>query len=58
MCWMTGGGFQTRSLERIQRQEMEDILNDFDPIQAPPGPYKLQPEKKGETKQVVGFRSQ
>ena len=36
------------SLEKITEEELEEIRNDFDPIEAPPGPYKLQPEKPGE----------
>ena len=34
-------------LEKITEKEFEEIMNDFEPIEAPPGPYKLQPEKKG-----------
>ena len=34
-------------LEKITAKEFEEIMNDFEPIEAPPGPYKLQPEKKG-----------
>ena len=34
-------------LEKITKKEFEEIMNDFEPIEAPPGPYKLQPEKKG-----------
>ena len=34
-------------LEKITKEEFEKIMNDFDPIEAPPGPYKLQPNKKG-----------
>ena len=36
-------------LEKIDAEEFEKIMNDFDPIEAPPGPYKVQPEKKGKT---------
>ena len=35
-------------LERITEEEKIAIDNDFDPIEAPPGPYKIQPEKPGE----------
>ena len=35
-------------LEKITKKEFEEIMNDFEPIEAPPGPYKVQPEKKGE----------
>jgi len=34
-------------LEKITEEEVEKIMNDFDPIEAPPGPYRLQPDKKG-----------
>ena len=34
-------------LEKITEKEFEEIMNDFEPIEAPPGRYKLQPEKKG-----------
>ena len=34
-------------LEKISDQELENIMNDFDPIEAPPGPYKVQPNVKG-----------
>ena len=35
------------SLQKITEEEMEEILNDCDPIEAPPGPYTVQPGKKG-----------
>ena len=34
-------------LEKITDQELEELMNDFDPIEAPPGPYKIQPNVKG-----------
>ena len=34
-------------LEKITEEEKTAIDNDFDPIEAPPGPYKIQPEKPG-----------
>jgi len=34
-------------LEKITKEEFDKIMNDFDPIEAPPGPYKLQPNKEG-----------
>ena len=37
-------------IERITQKEIEDIENDFDPIEAPPGPYTIQPDKKGRYK--------
>ena len=36
------------TLRKITETEMEEILNDCDPIEAPPGEYKIQPEKQGE----------
>ena len=37
------------ALRKIKEEELEEILNDFDPIEAPPGEYKIQPEKQGES---------
>ena len=34
-------------LIKITEDELDEIMNDFDPIEAPPGPYTLQPNKKG-----------
>merc|ERR1711936_1541724 len=41
-------------LEKITEKEFEDIMNDFEPIEAPPGPYKVQPEKKGKIIWLTG----
>ena len=35
------------SLSKITEEEMEEILNDCDPIEAPPGDYIVQPDKPG-----------
>ena len=35
------------TLRKITEAEVEEILNDCDPIEAPPGEYKIQPEKQG-----------
>ena len=35
------------TLRKITEAEMEKILNDCDPIEAPPGEYKIQPKKQG-----------
>jgi len=35
------------TLIKITEEELEEILNDCDPIEAPPGEYKIQPEKAG-----------
>ena len=34
-------------LIKITEDDLERIMNDFEPMEAPPGPYKVQPEKKG-----------
>jgi len=41
-------------LEKITEEELKNIQNDFDPIEAPPGPYKVQPEKKGKIIWLTG----
>ena len=35
------------SIEKITEEELMAIENDFDPIEAPPGPYKVQPQNQG-----------
>ena len=35
------------TLRKITEVELEEILNDCDPIEAPPGDYTIQPEKSG-----------
>ena len=45
-CSMKGAG-GVSDLIKISEEELEEIMNDFDPIEAPPGPYKVQPEKPG-----------
>ena len=40
-------GFSTYSVEKISKEELKEIQNDFDPIEAPPGPYRVQPERQG-----------
>ena len=35
------------TLRKITQEELEEILNDCDPIEAPPGDYTIQPEKSG-----------
>ena len=39
-------------LEKITEEEFEKIMNDFDPIEAPSGPYKIQPDKSGRKKEI------
>ena len=38
------------TLRKITLDEVEKILNDCDPIEAPPGEYRIQPEKQGEVR--------
>ena len=40
-------GFTHYEMDKITNKEFENIANDYDDIEAPPGPYKIQPEKKG-----------
>ena len=39
------GGIAT--FDKITQEEFTALENDFDDIEAPPGPYKLQPRKQG-----------
>ena len=41
------GATGVATLRKITEEELEEILNDCDPIEAPPGDYKIQPEKPG-----------
>ena len=34
-------------LIKISEKEYHDLLNDFDPIEAPPHNYKIQPQNQG-----------
>ena len=45
-CSMKGMGVVS-GLVKITEDDLERIMNDFDPIEAPPGPYIVQPQKKG-----------
>ena len=50
---MTGGiGFHC--LQKITEEELEELLNDCDPIEAPPGSYTVQPDKPGKIVWVTG----
>ena len=51
MKGMTG----VSELVKITEDELERIMNDSDPIEAPPGPYIVQPEKTGD--QICFFKS-
>ena len=48
------GGAGIASLEKITEEELEELLNDCDPIEAPPGDYKVQPEKQGKVIWLTG----
>ena len=34
-------------LDKITVEQLVELENDFDDIEAPPGPYKIQPENQG-----------
>jgi len=40
-------GMVEYEVEKITEEQLIELQNDYDPIEAPPGPYKVQPEKKG-----------
>jgi len=40
-------GIMEYTIEKITEDQLKAIQDDFDPIEAPPGPYKIQPEKQG-----------
>ena len=40
-------GVRDYDIERVTQTEIEEIENDFDQIEAPPGPYTIQPQKQG-----------
>ena len=42
-------------LIKITEEEKIAIDNDFDPIEAPPGPYKVQPDEQGIQKRKRTF---
>merc|ERR1719232_2286297 len=41
------GSAGVSQLTKITEEEFEALMNDFDPIEAPPGNYKIQPENQG-----------
>ena len=45
---MNKGVIGVSELVKITEEEKIAMDNDFDPIEAPPGPYKIQPEFQGE----------
>ena len=40
-------GFTHYEVDKISDEEFVKLMNDFDDIEAPPGPYKIQPENQG-----------
>ena len=40
-------GMVEYDLERITEEQLVELENNFDDIEAPPGPYKIQPENQG-----------
>ena len=44
-------GMKEYTVEKITEEQLIELQNDYDPIEAPPGPYKIQPEKKGKIDQ-------
>ena len=40
-------------VEKITDEEFEAMEQDYDDIEAPPGPYVLQPENQGKTYKLV-----
>jgi len=47
-------GMTIYTVEKITDKELEELENDFDPIEAPPGPYKVQPENQGKILWISG----
>ena len=41
---MTKGMMGVAEYVKITEEELWEIENDFDPIEAPPGPFKIQPD--------------
>ena len=42
------------ALEKISEAELEVIRADFDPIETPPGQYRIQPKNQGENSIQTG----
>ena len=42
-------GFTHYEVDKISDEEFEELMNDFEDIEAPPGPYKIQPENQGKS---------
>jgi len=50
----SAGGMGVVELHKISEEEANIIMNDYDPIDAPPGPYKIQPEVPGKVLWLSG----
>ena len=47
MRCVTKGAIGVSELIKITEQEKIEMENNYDPIEAPPGPYKIQPDIQG-----------
>ena len=48
-------GFIAYEVNKISYEEFEELMNDFDDIEAPPGPYKIQPENQGKWISIINY---
>ena len=48
-------GFTHYEVNKISYEEFEELMNDFDDIEAPPGPYKIQPENQGKWFSIINY---
>ena len=46
-CRVHVKGMFEYDLEKITEEQAAELENDFDDIEAPPGPYTIQPENQG-----------
>ena len=46
-CRVYVKGMVEYDLEKITEEQAAELENDYDDIEAPPGPYKIQPENQG-----------
>ena len=44
-CYLKG--IVIYNIEKITDEEFDAMEKDYDPIEAPPGPYKIQPHNQG-----------
>ena len=47
MRCVTKGAIGVSELIKITEEEKTELENNYDPIEAPPGPYKVQPDVQG-----------